>query len=87
VNRPWGIFGGGSGGTSKFVKLSGGKGPLPTKPANLLVTADEAVMVETPGAGGYGKPGERDQAAIEVILPRANSAATIRKNYGVEPKR
>ena len=57
VNRPWGLFGGGSGGTGKFVKLSGGaEVPLPTKPANLEVKANEAIVVETPGAGGYGKP-------------------------------
>src|SRR5438874_2341361 len=66
VNKPWGVFGGHSGGTGKFVKLSGGSEvPLPTKPANLLVTADEAIVVETPGAGGYGKPSERDKVAIE----------------------
>ena len=57
VNKPWGLFGGGSGGTGKFVKLSGGaEVPLPTKPANLDVKPDEAIVVETPGAGGYGKP-------------------------------
>ena len=61
VNRPWGLFGGGSGGTGKFVKLAGGaEVPLPTKPANLEVKPDEAIVVETPGAGGYGKPAERD---------------------------
>src|SRR3954463_7594848 len=66
VNRPWGIFGGGSGGTGKFVKLrDGSETALPTKPANLEVKPDEAIVVETPGAGGYGKPSERDKAAIE----------------------
>ena len=65
VNRPWGIFGGGSGGTGKFVKLSGGaEVPLPTKPANLEVKASEAVVVETPGAGGYGPPAGRDPDAV-----------------------
>ena len=40
VNRPWGLFGGGSGGTGNFVKLAGGaEVPLPTKPANLEVNA------------------------------------------------
>jgi N-methylhydantoinase B len=89
VNRPWGLFGGGSGGTGKFVKLSGGNEvPLPTKPANLLVTADEAVMVETPGAGGYGKPSEREAAAVENDFVSGKfSRDYIKKNYGVEPKR
>ena len=88
VNRPWGIFGGGPGGVGKFVKLSGGSEvPLPTKPANLLITENEAVMVETPGSGGYGKPSERDKAEIENDFASGKfSRAFIKQNYGVEPK-
>jgi N-methylhydantoinase B len=88
VNRPWGIFGGGSGATGKFTRLSGGaEVPLPTKPANLLVTSDEAIVVETPGAGGYGKPAERDRAAIENDFVSGKfSRGFIRQHYGVEPK-
>ncbi len=89
VNKPWGLFGGGSGGTGKFVKLSGGgEVPLPTKPANLEVKPDEAVVVETPGAGGYGKPAERDAAAIQNdVVSGKFSREFIKKNYGVEPSR
>src|ERR1043165_700430 len=89
VNRPWGLFGGRSGGTGKFVKLSGGKEvPLPTKPANLEVKADEAIVVETPGAGGYGEPGARDKAAIENDFASGKfSRSFIKDNYGVEPKK
>jgi len=88
VNRPWGIFGGGSGGTGKFVKLSGNEQvELPTKPANLLIKENEAVVVETPGSGGYGKPTERDKAAIENdYLSGKFSRDFIKQNYGVEPK-
>jgi N-methylhydantoinase B len=88
VNKPWGLFGGGSGGTGKFVKLSGGaEVPLPTKPANLEVRADEAIVVETPGAGGYGVPAERDKAAIENDFVSGKfSRDFIKANYGVEPK-
>jgi N-methylhydantoinase B len=88
VNRPWGLFGGGSGGTGKFVKLSGGaEVALPTKPANLAVRPDEAIVVATPGAGGYGKPAERDRAAIENDFASGKfSRDFIKKNYGVEPK-
>ena len=89
VNRPWGLFGGGSGGTGKFVKLSGGaEVPLPTKPANLDVKANEAIVIETPGAGGYGKPQEREAAAIENdIVSGKFSRGFIKDNYGVEPKK
>jgi N-methylhydantoinase B len=88
VNRPWGIFGGGSGGTGKFVKLSGNSEvELPTKPANLLIKENEAVVVETPGSGGYGKPAERDKAAIENDFASGKfSRDFIKQNYGVEPK-
>jgi N-methylhydantoinase B len=89
VNRPWGLFGGHSGGTGKFVKLSGGdEVPLPTKPANLAVKADEAIVIETPGAGGYGKPAERDKAAIENDFVSGKfSQSFIKDHYGVEPKK
>ena len=88
VNKPWGIFGGGSGGTGKFVKLSGGNEvPLPTKPANLEVKSSEAILVETPGAGGYGKPSERDPTAVENDFVSGKfSREFVKSNYGVEPK-
>jgi N-methylhydantoinase B len=88
MNKPWGIFGGRPGGTGKFVKLSVGKEvPLPTKPANLEVKESEAIVVETPGAGGYGNPAERDRTDVERDLISGKfSRDFIRKNYGAEPK-
>jgi len=88
VNRPWGIFGGANGGTGRFVKLSEGREvPLPTKPANLEVTAREAIVVETPGAGGYGNPAERERTKVEHDFVSGKfSRAFVKKNYGVDPK-
>src|SRR5262245_31633321 len=88
VNRPWGVFGGHSGGTGRFVKLAGSAEVLlPTKPANLLINEDEAVVVETPGSGGYGKPEEREKAAVENDFASGKfSRAFIKGHYGVEPK-
>jgi N-methylhydantoinase B len=61
--------------------------PLPTKPANLEVKPDEAIVVETPGSGGYGKPSERDPAAIENDFRSGKfSRDFIKASYGVEPK-
>jgi len=70
------------------VKLSGGaEVSLPTKPANLEVKANEAIVVETPGAGGYGKPAERDKAAVENDFVSGKfSRGFIKDHYGVEPK-
>ena len=88
INQPWGMFGGGSGGTGKFVKLSGGgEVALPTKPANLLVTADEAIVVETPGAGGYGAPADRDKAALRRdFLSGKFTRAFLQEHYRYDPE-
>ena len=60
---------------------------LPTKPANLQINEDEAVVMETPGSGGYGKPEERDPAAVENDFKSGKfSRAFIKEHYGVEPK-
>jgi N-methylhydantoinase B len=49
------------------------------------VKPDEAIVVETPGAGGYGKPSERDKAAVKNDLASGKfSRAFIKQNYGVE---
>ena len=87
MNRPWGLFGAGHGGTGRFVKLSeGNQVPLPTKPANLAVRPDEAVVVETPGAGGYGPPVERERAAVENDFRSGKfSREYVEKNYGYTP--
>jgi N-methylhydantoinase B len=62
VNRPWGIFGGGPGGTGRFQKHTGTTTELlPTKPMSVAVTPEEALVIETPGAGGYGPCAERSK--------------------------
>ena len=88
VNKPWGIFGGRPGSTGRFVKLSEGREvALPTKPANLEVNESEAIVVETPGAGGYGNPAERDRAEVECDFVSGKfSREFVRRNYGVNPK-
>lgn len=67
VHRPWGIFGGQPGATGRFQirRADGSLETLPDKPSGVPLSPDEAVIVETPGAGGYGPPSERDPAAIE----------------------
>ena len=37
----------------------------PNKPSGIRLGPDERIVVESPGAGGYGVPSERDPAAIE----------------------
>jgi len=67
LHRPWGIFGGEPGASGRFL-LRDGEGAtrsLPAKPAGVVVRPEEAVMIETPGAGGYGPPAARAPDAIE----------------------
>ena len=60
---------------------------MPTKPANLEVKESEAVMVETPGAGGYGNPAERDKAeVVHDFVSGKFSRDFVRKSYGFDPK-
>ena len=68
THRPWGIFGGGSGAPGQFFQLGidGKRTLLPTKPLGVLVHDSEAIVVESPGAGGYGPPAERSAEALQV---------------------
>ncbi len=65
-HRPWGIFGGKPGASGRFA-LVGGDGAeqaLEIKPAGVNLAAGDRIVVETPGAGGYGPPDTREAEAI-----------------------
>ena len=87
VNRPWGIFGGAPGGTGCFRKLTpDGEHLLPTKPLSVEVTANEGIVVETPGAGGYGKPSDRSATALEQDYVSGKfSREFLEREYGFKP--
>ena len=64
---PWGLFGGKDGVPGRFQRREpdGTLTPLDNKPAEVTLTPDQAVVMETPGAGGYGDPAKRPADAIE----------------------
>ncbi|MDX2155663.1 MAG: hydantoinase B/oxoprolinase family protein [Hyphomicrobiaceae bacterium] len=66
VHQPWGLFGGNAGATGRFqiVEKDGSRRRLANK-VRMWLREHESVIVETPGAGGYGNPAERAKAAIE----------------------
>ncbi|WP_312795106.1 hydantoinase B/oxoprolinase family protein [Tianweitania sp.] len=66
-NQPWGIFGGKAGRPGRFLKLDGqgGEQSLPSKATGIRLTPDMAAVIETPGAGGYGSPTERDRSLLD----------------------
>lgn len=64
-NAPWGIFGGHDGRPGRFVLRADGQDTvLPVKPSAVEIPADAHVVVETPGAGGYGDPKDRAHARL-----------------------
>jgi N-methylhydantoinase B len=84
ANRPWGVFGGEPGATGRY-RLRGDDGaetPLPHKPASVTLRPDQRVVVESPGAGGYGDPAER--SADDLARDRRTgkfSAAFLARHY------
>ena len=84
-NRPWGLEGGRPGGSGQFILESGAMAPrrLDDKPSGVMVTPDQRIVVETPGAGGWGDPKERDgQALAEDRESGKFSDAFMAENYG-----
>ncbi len=84
-NAPWGVFGGGPGGMGRFVHIDndGGEETLDIKPSGIAVKAGEEIVVETPGAGGYGDPAKRDAEAVEKDRRSGKfSAGWLKEKYG-----
>jgi N-methylhydantoinase B len=88
VHQPWGIFGGQPGATGRFSVTGPNHNDetLPDKPNNIPLGPDDAVVIETPGAGGYGRPSERDPSALAADYRGGKfSAAYLAVHYGFEP--
>jgi N-methylhydantoinase B len=89
TNPPWGVFGGNSGGTGRFAisRANGAEQTLETKPSGERIGPADRVVIETPGAGGYGDPADR---AVEDIAHDRIAGKTSAKfqsaNYGDEIK-
>lgn len=62
VTPPWGLFGGEPGAAGQFQLLEddGRAQDLGTKPSSQLCEPHQRIVVQSPGAGGYGAPTERD---------------------------
>ena len=83
VSHPWGRFGGGEGGLASFqLDYDDGRSqPLPVKPMTVGITPDVTVTAITPGAGGYGPPGERREADLVDDLENGLFSAGFMKEY------
>jgi len=83
-NQPWGLEGGAAGKSGRFLmrEPNGETRRLEDKPGEVKVNESQAIIVETPGAGGFGPPGERGEEQIAV--DRTSGKFTepyIKRNY------
>lgn len=71
-NQPWGLFGGEPGATGSFTieTADGTRRSLPPKATGVRLKDSDRVVMETPGAGGYGPP---EQRAAEAVREDATS--------------
>lgn len=88
--QPWGLFGGEAGGSGQF-KIHDGKGErrLDDKPGEVHIGPENRIVIETPGAGGYGEPGDRSASDVEQDRRSEKfSHSFIKRHYaGVESER
>jgi len=88
VHQPWGIFGGKSGATGRFSLRGPSRNDetLPDKPNHVPFSPDHAIVIETPGAGGYGPPTERDKTTLAADYRSGKfSGAYMAEHYGFSP--
>jgi N-methylhydantoinase B len=84
VHAPWGVFGGRDGAPGRFQlrKAHGELERLRNKPTAVEFSAEEAVIIVTPGAGGYGRAEERAAGAIrEDLISQKFSSASVASSY------
>jgi len=87
VHPPWGIFGGHAGKPGSFFirRRDGGTARLPNKPSALVISDGEAVILTTPGAGGYGSPSRRPaERNLQDFTSGKFSREYLERAYGIE---
>jgi N-methylhydantoinase B len=84
-HRPWGLFGGAPGGSGQFLIIEGdgSRRRIHDKPGEIRLAPEQALVVETPGAGGYGPPAGRSAEALaEDRASGRFSPKFLRRHYG-----
>jgi N-methylhydantoinase B len=95
-NRPWGLFGGHSGGTAgtwhmaanttewRTIDVAFNK-VSPSKWSNVPIGPGDRMRFQTPGGGGWGEPSERSQDRVREDLAEGYiSPQQAREVYGLE---
>ncbi len=86
-HQPWGLFGGAAGASGRFLLEDRQAAPrqLDPKPSGVTVTPAQRIVVETPGAGGYGPPEARPAETLEEDRESGKfSAGYLRRHYGFQ---
>ena len=86
-HQPWGVFGGAPGASGRFtlVTAAGESRVLEIKPAGVAVGPGDRLVIETPGAGGYGPPSRRSpQRIAEDRRGGKFSEAYLKAHYGAK---
>ncbi|MCA2012121.1 hydantoinase B/oxoprolinase family protein [Cereibacter sphaeroides] len=83
-HKPWGLFGGREGAAGRFLirKDDGSVTSLAPKASEIRLSPDAAAVMETPGAGGYGRP--EDRSAEDFARDKASgkfSDQWLHENY------
>jgi N-methylhydantoinase B len=61
----------------------GSERPLPAKFFGVEVRTNQRILIDTPGAGGYGPPAERDPARLSADLADGKfSSEFLAEHYG-----
>jgi N-methylhydantoinase B len=84
-HAPWGLFGGADGASGRFAlrRPDGSEEELNPKPLGVAFGPEERIVMQTPGAGGYGPPDARDAEALARDRRSGKfSAAYLARHYG-----
>jgi N-methylhydantoinase B len=84
VTPPFGLAGGLAGAPAQLtLQLPDGTARRLTSKGGFTAPAGSRVVVEAPGSGGYGPPGDRDQAQLaEDLADGYVSAEAAARDYG-----
>lgn len=82
---PWGLEGGGTGALGEYmvIKKNGDVVRLPSK-CTVQIEKGDALIVHTPGGGGYGNPKKREkESVLRDVLNGFVSSEVAERDYGV----
>ena len=86
-HAPWGVHGGDPGGTGQFYRRGddGKTEMLSSKTSGLRLKPTSSMVIETPGAGGYGNPDARSEENLKEDARSGKfSSDFLQKSYGTK---